>query len=60
MGINEELTTAYAQYLILTNFGQCVPQKTIEIINDTSFKVNADNGEFYFSYENGKCKAIEK
>lgn len=58
--IEQKLTTSYAQYLILTQLGEVVPQSAIKLINEKEFEVIADNGTFYFIVENGKVRFNEK
>lgn len=44
-----EKTTAYVQYLFLTQCCECVPQNRIKIIDDVMVEVDADNGLFVFA-----------
>ena len=43
-----EKTTAYVQYLFLTQMGECVPQNRIHITDDYIVDVYADNGTFNY------------
>lgn len=56
----QKLTTSYAQYLILTQLGEIVPQSAIKLINEEEFEVTADNGTFHFIVEDGKVKCKNK
>lgn len=51
--MGEKMTTALAQYLLLSNFAACVSQKAITVLDDEHFRVTADDGDFYFAYTNG-------
>ena len=44
-----EKTTAYVQYLFLSQRAECVPQSAINIYNDYMVEINADNGSFVFA-----------
>jgi hypothetical protein len=60
MEVEQKLTTSYAQYLILTQLGEVVPQSAIKLINEKEFEVTADDGTFYFIVENGKIRPNKK
>lgn len=57
--MEERLTTAYAQYLILSQCGEVAPQSAIKLINGEEFEVTADNGVFHFIVEDGKLRLDE-
>ena len=58
--VEQKLTTSYAQFLILTQLGEVIPQSAIKLINEKEFEVIADNGTFHFIVENGKIRPNKK
>ena len=48
------MTTAYAQYIVLTNFCECVSQDMITVIDDNTFEVSDGQTTYVVSFYNDK------